>query len=100
MALGPGREEAGVGGAVVQRGDRVDDLGRWVVLGPRRCLRTTLIARAAALGNNARVRVSSSSMTLIERDSVRPCPRLRRRCPGAWLQGRWPARIAAGAGWP
>jgi hypothetical protein len=32
VALDPGSQETGAGGAVVQRGDRVDDLGRGVVL--------------------------------------------------------------------
>src|SRR3954449_4893487 len=51
----------------------------------------TLIARRAC-GNSAWAAVPSRSMTLIERDSVRPWPLPRRRVPGACAQGR---RISA-----
>jgi hypothetical protein len=46
----------------------------------------TLTARRAC-GNKAWASVPSRSMTLIERDSVRPCPVSRRRVPGACAHG-------------
>src|SRR4051794_14031669 len=57
----------------------------------------TLVARAPC-GNSRASGVPSRSMTLIERDSVRPWPTVWSRCPGAWAQGSR-VRARRSVGW-
>src|SRR3954454_1795566 len=94
VALEPVGEQGRVGGAVVQGGDRVDDLYRG--LAGTDPAPADDLDRPAGVRERAWAGVPPRSMTLIERDSVRPWPRPRRRQPGAGAQGR---RIRACRRW-
>src|SRR3954447_11639037 len=92
----PGGEQPWLGVAVVEGGDRVDGLHRRLGLAGGRRRRTTLIARAPC-GNSPASGVPSRSMTLTERDSIRPCPTVRSRFPCTWARGsRASARRSVG----
>ena len=81
----PDREQARVGGVVIQRGERVDGLDRPAPV--EGGAPADDLDRPPGRGSSAAMPVPSRSTTLIERDSRRPWPRSRRREPGALAQG-------------
>jgi hypothetical protein len=92
----PVGQQPRIGVAVAQGGDGVHRLHQGFAWPAHRRRRTSLIARAPC-GNSPASGVPSRSRTLIERDSLRPCPACRSRSLGTPAQGsRASARRSVG----